>query len=178
MPESQQPIVGQKLMIDRILSGPHQRVLDVGAGDGKWGKLLKGLVPHLLALEVWPGYIKKYHLNDIYDVVIHGDLVKFDRFSEFDVIILGDVLEHLKRTDAIAVIDRLRQSGTRVFLTIPISKCVQDGTVYGNPYETHLDQWSHEELEAISWKVLHRGMNEAGTVEIGTYQLGKYHEPV
>ena len=70
MPKSQQPQQGQTIMIDRILASKHHRVLDVGAGDGKWGKLLNGLVPSIIALEVWSDYIMKYRLHDIYAAVI------------------------------------------------------------------------------------------------------------
>jgi SAM-dependent methyltransferase len=170
MPTSQQPEEGQAIMIERILAGCCHKVLDVGAGDGKWGKLLADLVPCCVALEIWPDYVKKYHLDNIYDDVILGDVIRFDMFKQFDVVIFGDVLEHMKRADAMTVTHRIKQAGVRAYLTIPISECIQDGKVYGNPYETHLDHWSHDDLIAVGWKLLHRGMNEAKTVEIGTYE--------
>jgi len=171
MPESQQPIEGRDLMIERILAGPCSHVLDVGAGSGKWGCLLKGKVRHLTALEVWVPVVEKYRLGDPYDEVVISDVRHFNQWDEYDVAILGDVLEHMNWASALTVIERIKAAGIRAFLTVPISLCEQDGTVYGNPYETHLDQWTHEELEATGWKLLHRGTNEAGTVEIGTYEL-------
>ena len=169
MPESQQPIDGQRLMIAHILGEPVSDVLDVGAGDGKWGRLLNGLVPRITALEIWLSYVERYHLSETYTGVVVEDARKFARYADYDVIILGDVLEHLCRKDALNLIATLKEAGDRIYLTIPITKCVQDGTVYGNPYETHLDQWSNEELTVLGWRLLHRGLNSAGTVEIGTY---------
>ena len=169
MPESEQPIEGQKIMLEEILLKPNQRVVDIGAGDGKWGCLLKGKVQKLVGVEAWGKYVERYCLRDIYDEVIVGDVKNFKDWDDFDVVILGDVLEHLHRTDALKLIETLKKKKVKVFLTVPISICIQDGTVYGNPFETHLDQWTHEELEKLGWAKLHQGLNPNGRVMIGTY---------
>lgn len=173
MPESQQPPEGQRLMVEGILSGPCHNILDVGAGDGRWGKLLKGKVKRIVALEIWPPYIRKYSLHSLYDGVFVMDAKKFDGWADFDVVILGDVLEHMERDDAITLINKLKNAGVRTYLTVPVSTCIQDGTVYRNPYETHLDQWSDEELRALGWRHLHTGPNPKGLVQIGTYCLNE-----
>ena len=174
MPESQQPIEGQKIMINRIVNnaGLLYSVIDVGAGDGKWGRLLKGLVRRIVAIEIWPKCVEKYKLNELYDEVMIRDARQFEEWDKFDVVILGDVLEHVPRADALELIEKLKRSGSRVYLTTPITPCPQNGTVYKNPHETHLDQWTHEELEALGWVRLHEGLNPNGKVMIGTYMLG------
>lgn len=171
MPESQQPIEGQQIMFKLIAAQRQAKVLDVGAGDGRWGKLLRKKVAHIAGLEAWEPCIKKHKLHNIYDEVIHKDIRDFRRWHEFDIIIFGDVLEHLPRKDALDVVDILKTLPATTYLTIPISLCQQDGTVYGNPFETHLDQWTSEELIALGWKELHRGPNPNGLVTIGTYIL-------
>lgn len=171
MPKSQQPIEGQKIMLDGILSNPNHCVIDVGAGDGRWGRLLKGKVQRLIAIEAWGKYVERYHLRDIYDEVFVEDAKNFQAWDDFDVVILGDVLEHLHRSDALKLIETLKKTKVKVFLTVPITLCPQDGMVYDNPYETHQDQWTHGELEAVGWKQLHQGLNPKGLVSIGTYVL-------
>jgi len=173
MPESQQPIEGQKIMLDMILSEPNQRVVDIGAGDGRWGCLLKGKVLKLVAVEVWGKYVERHGLRQIYDEVIVKDARNFEAWDDFDVVVLGDVLEHMPHADALKLIETLKRKKLRAFLTVPITPCPQDGTVYGNPYETHLDQWTHGELEAQGWKLLHQGPNPNGLVTIGTYVLNR-----
>lgn len=165
-------------MLTAILTGKCTSILDVGAGDAKWGKLIRSWVPRMranvqkiVAIEICPASVKKYHLRDIYDEVIIGDMRTYADWSEFDVVILGDVLEHVRRAEGIAVISRLRRTVARVYLTIPITDCPQDGTPYGNQHETHLDQWTHEELQAEGWEQLHQGLNPNGRVTIGTYVL-------
>lgn len=184
MPESQQPLEGQNIMLASILSGSRQKILDVGAGDGKWGGLIRSWkgpmhanVEKLWAIEIWPGYVKKYRLKKIYDEVLVGDMLTFTGWSEFDVVILGDVLEHVKRKDGLRLIAELRRSTARVYLTIPISECVQNGAVYKNPHESHLDQWTDEELEEEGWERLHKGLNPNGRVMIGTYVLRRVPIP-
>lgn len=171
MPESQQPMEGQKIMLEGILSNSNHRVVDVGAGDGRWGRLLKGKVRKLVAIEAWGKYVERYRLHDIYDEVFVEDVRNFKSWDDFDVVILGDVLEHMFRVDAIKLTQIFKQKELRAFLTVPITLCIQDGTVYGNPYETHLDQWTHKELETVGWKQLHQGLNPKGLVTIGTYVL-------
>jgi organic radical activating enzyme len=159
-------------MLADILRVPCEHVLDIGAGDGRWGKLLKGKVGRLTGVEIWEPYVERYGLAAVYDQVLNIDVRSMQNFNEhWDVIILGDVLEHMARKDAIALIAKLKHSSGRVYLTIPISRCDQNGEVYGNPYETHLDQWTDEELKRLGWVQLHAGPNPNGKVMIGTYRL-------
>jgi len=176
MPRSQQPIEGENIILKRIgnLESP-ALILDVGAGDGKWGRLLSNKMLLVCGIEAWKRSIEINVLDDIYWKVINEDMRNLPVifYKLFDAIILGDVLEHVGRNDALLIIERLKQSGTEAYLTVPISACPQDGTIYGNPFETHLDQWTHEELAELGWKQLHEGTNEAGTVKIGTYILNE-----
>lgn len=171
MPESQQPPEGRELMLAAILAGPHDSVVDIGAGNGKWGRLLKPHVMHLAGVEAWASAAESNGLAHVYDRLIVADARAVTSWGIFDAAILGDVLEHLPRADALGLVDRLKTAGVRIFLTVPITPCPQDGTVYGNPFETHLDQWTDDELVALGWQKIHAGANEAGTVTIGTYVM-------
>lgn len=167
MPISQQPQDGIDIALTQFR--PSNVVLDVGAGDGKWGLLLRGRVNRIIGVEVWEDYINKYDLRSKYDEVVHCD-IRYFNFQEFyDVIILGDVFEHLLYNEAVALLPRLKNNCYKMLLTIPISYCPQDGTVYGNPYETHWYQWSDNELRDLGFKSLHQGLNPNGKVMIGTY---------
>ena len=170
MPESQQPQEGIAIMRSKILACRPKRVVDVGAGDGKWGQILHHLVDEIVAIEVWQPYVDKYNLRSIYDAVVCTDVRKWYGWKAGDVIIMGDVLEHMTRRDALALVRGCRAFGT-VFLTIPTTPCPQDGEVYGNPYETHVDQWTHEELIAEGWELLHQGPNPKRLAMIGTYVM-------
>lgn len=170
MPPSQQPMEGEKIVLDRILYDPQLRVLDVGCGEGKWS-VLTGKVALCHGIEAWMDYAIKYKLKELYDKLFVMDVKDFENFSDYDVVIFGDVLEHLKYDDAVDVIGKIKDSKVTAYLIIPISLCEQDGMFYGNPYETHRYQWTHEELVSFGWKQLHEGHNPNGLVKIGTYVM-------
>ena len=180
MPESQQPAEGQRIMLAMILEDTDRAVIDVGAGTGKWGRLLVGKMRRIAGLEVWGPYVEKHRLADHYDELIICDARRFTAWAEYQVVILGDVLEHMPRRDATALVRALREAGPQVFLTVPVTPCIVDGSVYGNPYETHVDQWTNGELVDQGWLRLHLGPNPNGLVQVGTYVLGREgrHGPV
>ena len=171
MPESQQPIDGTAV-IKAAVAGL-EMVLDVGAGPGKWGRELAGVVRFIDALEAWPATAEELKRSGLYHEVICLDLREFDGWDSYPAVILGDVLEHLPRADAVKFIERLKKSTCRVFLTVPVSRCVQCGVPFGNPFETHLDQWYHYDLFLAGWRLLHVGANESGSVIIGSYELAR-----
>jgi cyclopropane fatty-acyl-phospholipid synthase-like methyltransferase len=174
MPESQQPQDGIKLVLQEILTNPDASVLDVGAGEGKWGKLLKGKVNQIDGVEVWTPYIEKYNLASLYDNLHNINMLDINYDVKYDIMILGDVLEHLKFEDAIKFIEEAKKHITKIYLIIPISLCVQDGSYFGNPFETHLYQWKDEELTTLfDFKLIHEGYNPNGLVKIGTYIWNK-----
>lgn len=177
MPKSQQPMEGERIIVERILRNPDRNVLDVGCGEGKWSDLLFEKIKRLDGIEIWRPCIEKYGLERRYDQVYNADVTKFSNFRHYDVVILGDVLEHLRHENAVALIGRLKDEVQDTYLTVPISFCEQNGTVYENPYETHQYQWTHEELVQLGFEQLHRGPNPNGLVMIGTYHLGKNVEP-
>lgn len=112
--------------------------LDIGAGDGKWRDLLPGLVmdaveayePNALQLS---GYRKVY----IYDVC---DL----HYGNYDLIILGDVIEHLPVDKAQKVIEYAREHCRDLIIAVPFLYKQDD--IYGNPYEVHIQDDLTREL--------------------------------
>lgn len=172
MPRSQQPEEGELEIVRRVKSkGPDIKVLDIGAGPGKWS-ILKEHVAVCDALEIWQPYIDRFKLHELYDKVTCKDVKDMQDFTSYDVLILGDVLEHLHHRDAVAVSKRIKEQGVTAYLSIPISYCPH-GPHDGNPYETHRYHWKHEELEVLGWEQIHVGFNPNGKVKIGTYVMNE-----
>ena len=171
MPESQQSEVGTNIIVNKILSIPKSVVIDFGAGEGKWGKLLKGKVAIIDGIEVWEPYINKYNLSRFYDALYKVDMCEFDFPVQYDTAILGDVLEHVSKENAILFLDKLKKNVNRIFLTIPVTVCIQDGNAIGNPYETHHYQWTDRELRyELNFKLLNVSVNANGLVAVGCYE--------
>ena len=89
--------------------------LDVGACDGEYAELLGD---HLImdAVEVWEPNIRTHNLNDL--------------------VIFGDILEHLPVKEAQEVIEYAKEHSDMIVAAVPY-KFPQD-EIYGNPYERHI----------------------------------------
>ena len=170
MPPSQQPDAGVLTVLERIASG--DTVLDVGAGTGRWADILRSLVARIDGVEVWKPNVIENRLADKYSTLYVANVLTLHDFRFWSVVILGDVLEHMSKEDGRGLVRALHSQVPKTFLVVPIDgPREQDGTVYGNPFETHLCDWSHEELVDLGFLELHRGTNPNGLVTIGTYVL-------
>lgn len=124
-----------------------QTVLDIGAGAGKYGHLVRAVLPsaRVDAVEVWQPYITEYKLKYLYNRIYKADVRFFDYFH-YDMVILGDVLEHMTKEEAQAIWSNIKGKAKYAIFSIPISDCPQ-GHVHGNPHEEHIkDDWTHEEV--------------------------------
>ena len=174
MPESQQSELGSFMIVRKILSTPNNVVLDVGCGEGKWGRLLKDKVDVIDGIEVWQPYIDKYDLTSYYDTLYNTDARKFVYEKKYNIAILGDVLEHMPQKDAILFLNNLKAAVDTIFLTIPVTVCIQDGNLIGNPFETHHYHWSDKEIRfELGFTLLNVSVNDNGLVAIGCYEWYK-----
>lgn len=114
------------------------KILDVGPGVGTYADYLKPFDYFIDGLEIYDGYVEAYNLKNKYNRILVGNIVDFDT-SEYDFIILGDVLEHLTIDDAKQVLDKCKN----VLVAVPYM-CPQSGVNFYhnehhliNPYEEH-----------------------------------------
>lgn len=124
-------------------------VLDIGPGVGTYAKLLAGpSVRRITGVEIWEPYVRTYRLRDHYDDVVVGDARQVD-LPRVDVVILGDVAEHMTEADALRLWQRCADAARRaVYLSIPVVHYPQD-QIEGNPHEVHVEQdWDHDRVLA------------------------------
>jgi hypothetical protein len=62
-----------------------------------------------------------------------------------DLVIIGDVLEHLEKPEARSVLMQLQAWTDHVLVSIPI-RHYEQGEHEGNWFEIHRAQWRHEEM--------------------------------
>jgi autotransporter strand-loop-strand O-heptosyltransferase len=110
-----------------------KRILDVGPGVGTYSYLLRPLGYRMDAVEIFEPYIDKYNLREKYDNVYVGDITTFD-ISDYDFIILGDVLEHIPVDGAVDLIRRIVCT-QECLVAIPYE--MEQGEHEGNVHETH-----------------------------------------
>ena len=110
------------------------KILDVGPGRGIYGSLLKEKFI-VDCVEIFPRYITDYNLKEIYNKIYISDILNFD-YSDYDLIIMGDVLEHINLQSAQKLINDICEKNIKVIVAVPYN--YEQGEWEGNIYETHL----------------------------------------
>ena len=114
---------------------PEARVLDVGAGSGTYHALLGDYFKNMDACEVYAPYIKKYDLEKKYGKVFNQSVVEFQNFDDYDIILFGDVLEHITVDDSQAILERCKNV-KQVMIAVPFE--YHQGAAGGVESERHL----------------------------------------
>lgn len=107
--------------------------LDVGPCDGVWGWLLADYLK-MSAVEVYEPNIINHKLDDLYEVVYLSDIQQL-RYKKYDLIIFGDILEHLTVPEAQKVIWYAWERCKDMIVAVPY--LYEQDAYDGNPYEVH-----------------------------------------
>ncbi|OYP38810.1 class I SAM-dependent methyltransferase [Rhodopirellula sp. MGV] len=139
-------------------------VLDLGMGFGMMGVAVRqwldlGVHPwktHVSGVEVWASY--RNPAWDLYDVVFVRDIrehLQLDQQS-YDMVLIGDVIEHFEDTDAELVLRAaMNLVGPRgSLLVITPDAAMEQGAAHGNPYECHRSVWTAERLRQSGFDIL------------------------
>ena len=108
--------------------------LDVGACDGKYGKLLNDYLT-IDGVEIYAPNIIKHRLADIYRHIYNEDIRNLP-YEHYDLIIFGDILEHMSVEDAQKVIEYAFPRCENFLIAVPYQWV--NRSHYGNPWEVHI----------------------------------------
>jgi len=114
---------------------PESVILDIGAGEGTFYDLLNDHFSIFDGVEIWEPYIEKYDLKSKYRNVYNMDIMDFE-FESYDIIIMGDTLEHISRENGVKLIPYLAERCKELIVVVPF--LLPQGEVFGNIYEAHL----------------------------------------
>ena len=146
-------------------------VLDVGAGMGQYGVLLRNHLEHEHLFEVsgsegrqrprdewrvridgiegFAGYLTPVHAWAYQEMRIGNalDLLPAIPTGQYDLVIAIDILEHFETPQGLVFLQQCRRVARRMALvSTPKQFCEQH--VQANPFEDHRSVWSREELAA------------------------------
>ena len=110
---------------------PDATILDVGACDGLWRRLLPEY-PNMDAVEAFLPNLQKL---EGYRAAFHADIYDF-QYDFYDLIIFGDVIEHLPDWKAKAVLTYAAPRCRDMIVAVPW--LYKQDAIYGNPYEVHV----------------------------------------
>jgi hypothetical protein len=82
----------------------------------------------------------------VYDEVHRGDVLSLrNELTGYDLVIMSDVIEHLPKSEAIALIKFLLSRNRNVLVSTPVSFFQQD--IAENPFERHASHWDASDFE-------------------------------
>lgn len=143
-----------------IISLNPRSILDVGCGFGLWGFLCREYLDvmeervqpkdwkiRIDGLELFEPYIQS-HQRALYSSIQIGDIRELaPGIGNYELIIAGDVIEHLDKDEGEAVIEQLYEKATRALLVnIPLGEGWEHPERHGNPGELHRSQWTPEDF--------------------------------
>lgn len=109
-------------------------ILDVGAGCGTYYNYLHDYFKNMEAVEVFAPNIQKYELETKYNKVYNINIVDF-KYSYYDIIIFGDILEHLTVEEAQKVLKYAFDRCKQIIVAVPYM--YEQGICEDNIYEIH-----------------------------------------
>jgi len=126
---------------------------DLGAGAGKYGTIVSKLnpKPHSVAIEIERDYINKFKLSSIYSEVWQMSVMDLlnSRYYDtiFDTVMIGDIIEHLKKSDGIDLLNFLVYRSRWIIVQFP-EKYIQN-TTEGYSNEAHISVWGTSDFQSF-----------------------------
>lgn len=94
------------------------KILDVGPYDGRWSYRLFDTFKHMDAVEAFEPYVERFSLKSRYENIFISDVLDFE-FDYYDVIIIGDVLEHLTIEQSHKLIEKIYNKCGQLIIIVP-----------------------------------------------------------
>lgn len=111
-----------------------EKILDVGAGCGTYYNLLSDYFNYIDAVEVFLPNIMNYNLKQKYHKVYNMNIKDF-KYPKYDIIIFGDIIEHLEVNEAQEVLNYAYNHCKEMIVAVPYE--LEQGIEEDNVYEIH-----------------------------------------
>jgi SAM-dependent methyltransferase len=148
--------------------------LDIGAGNGKYGTMVRRIHPRAFAtaVEIEGDYVERFKLREIYDtvrVMDADDLLKTPD-ADWDFVMLGDVIEHMRKSKGLDLLNFLVYRAKWIIVIYPEAMIQNSWEGYAS--EAHISVWHESDFAAFDAGMIIREHQKA--VLIDGYQA---HEP-
>jgi hypothetical protein len=145
-------------MMDWVVQLQPRSVLDVGVGFGKWGFLCREYLDVfqgrygradwqicIEGVEAFPAYANPTY-DHVYDRVHYGDALEvLPTLPGYDLIIIGDVIEHFEKEVGLKLLSELKAKSSFVLLSSP-TRFYPQGEAFENQFERHLSFWTVDDF--------------------------------
>lgn len=135
---------------------PHpKKILDVGIGFGALGFLIRDYYEakeglrfskdewkiKIIGIEIYRKYISNLQ-RYLYNQILIGDVFeKLPTLGKFDVVLLGDIIEHFEKEDGHRLLTELFRHTKNIVISTPYGYKAQ-GKVGDNIHEAHRSGWT------------------------------------
>lgn len=124
-----------------------KRILDVGCGYGKYGVLLREYLdptPIVDGVEAWEPYVRDHNLKNMYNHLYVDDVCNLaqDTLDLYDMVVMGDVIEHIEKDKAIDLLSRIKGW---VIIATPFNHFHTDEGL--PPTEAHVSHWTEQDFK-------------------------------
>lgn len=168
-------------IIEEVLLDSPKSILDIGVGFGKFGVLLREYLEvenlrydktcwtiKIDGVEVFPFY-KNPIYDYIYDKVYFSNILDIAaELSNYDTILMIDVLEHFEKDTGIELIKKLlNHTNKSLIVSTPLYPGRQ-GEYLGNPYEAHRSKFNRNDFLEFDfiYKLVNIDNNAAQIIKI------------
>jgi hypothetical protein len=134
MPRSTAIFKKETINFIREKFNPESSILDMGAGCGTYSDLFNKYYGKIDGLEVFEPYVDMFSLKDKYRNLYIDNALTFN-FDYYNLIIVGDMLEHITEEEGINLIEKLYGKCDDLIIAIPFNS-PQD-IFYDNEFEIH-----------------------------------------
>jgi len=129
---------------------------DIGIGAGKYGEIVKRIYTNakLKGIEIDSEYINKFNISETYDEIIREDIrdyINKNAGSMADVVIVGDIIEHLFKSEGVDLLNYLVYRAKKIIVVYP-KKYVQYD-VNNKNHEAHKSVWCKDDFKCFDFKI-------------------------
>lgn len=149
-----------KLIIKHFMPAGTLRVLDLGCGTGVAGEMLNRDKKHqFVGVDIYKPYVDLCKKGGFYSKVERKDLTKIKlKKGSFDVILLLQVIEHLKKKEGTALLEECIRAVTKaVIVAVPNGSCHQE-EYDSNTHQEHKSSWNSRDLNKMGFRVFGQGL--------------------
>lgn len=129
------------------ISPTPKRILDVGCGYGKYSVLLREYLdpdPIIDGVEAWEPYVDNHNLRNLYTKLYVSDVLDLpqETLDQYDLVMMGDVIEHIEKEPAIELLKRIRGW---IIIATPFDHFHTDEGL--PPTEAHVSHWTEQDFK-------------------------------
>ena len=137
-------------------------VLDIGAGAGKYGNLVKRLFPetYIEAVEPDESYIHRFNLSSIYTTIQQMTAREYVQkmwgsIQTYDLIICGDVIEHMFKSEGKDILEFFCYRSKHILVLYP-DHYIQYNFEDSHPLENHVSIWHEGDFSNFDFTIEHK----------------------